>query len=230
MLIRRMSRLVEAVFGEQLSELEVNHASALLESEREELAQRVARFNQGLAVHAAMCERLRLRICTLERDEAALVQRLKAQLASGDRAGAGRAAFERERIQTELAQKQAEHVAAEAAYQELLEARSEAVDVAKRRLNGLRSVIDEQRLQSSLADLTEMAAEMHGTLVHGGATTERLTEKLVERRELAVGRLRVAREGLAPREVRVQREEACSFALLRFEAAQTGGTSEGGDP
>jgi hypothetical protein len=225
-----MSRLVEAVFGEQLSELEVNHASALLESEREELAQRVARFNQGLAVHAAMCERLRLRICSLERDEATLVQRLKAQLASGDRAGAGRTAFERERIQTELVQKQAEHVAAEAAYEELLEARSEAVDVAKRRLNGLRSVIDEQRLQSSLADLTEMAAEMHGTLVHGGATAERLTERLVERRELAVGRLRVAREGLAPREVRVQREEACTFALLRFEAAHMGGASGDGDP
>jgi hypothetical protein len=179
----------------------------------------VARFNQGLALHAAMCERLRASIAHGERERARLEQRLRAELARTDRAAAAQTALAREAAVRELAELEERHHAAEADYRDLLVSRGQAVGVARGRLDALKRNIDEHAMARAMADLSELAGHLHLEAAAGDGTLERLEVGLRERREIAIGRIRVARDsggfGAPARHV-----EDAELALARFEAGR----------
>jgi hypothetical protein len=71
------------------------------------------------------------------------------------------------------------------------------VSAARDKLGALKRSIRELETQQALAGLSELSAGMQSSFDGSGATLERLLEQVEERRTLAVGRARVAREGLA---------------------------------
>ena len=57
-MFRRLGNLIKGFLGLFISGLEKRNPEALLEVEKENLRAQISRYNQGLASHAALCERL----------------------------------------------------------------------------------------------------------------------------------------------------------------------------
>ncbi len=221
MLTRRVTRLWRAVVGSGLTEIEANNASAMLDYEREELRTQVAKYNQGLAGHAGLCQRMKAEIAALEREGEQLVPKIQARLSAGDRSAAARHALRREEIEEQLARYRKELAEAEATYRELVRAREQAILGARTRIDQLKRSIDECKLQEALAELTELASGLEGSLGVSDGTLDRVRERLDERRYYAAGRVRVARESIDTEELRAREAEQAALAeqaLERFEA------------
>ena len=156
----------------------------------------MANYNHGLAGYAGSCERMRGQLAKLEHEQNQLRARVAARLAAADRAGAGRCALRLEQVAQQLTALRGQLAETETTYSELLRARELMVSAARDKLGALKRSIRELETQQALAGLSELSAGMQNSFDGSGATLERLLEQVEERRTLAVGRARVAREGL----------------------------------
>ena len=225
MLWGRMRRLVGAIAGNAVTELEAANPVAVLDSERTRLRVQVARYNRGLAAHAAISERLRGRAAQLGREQSTLHERALRRLAANDRARAAEAALRLEEVRAELARGAEQLARSEATYQELTRSRNSAVEAARERIEAMKRSIGEVQAQRALAELCEVAADLQGSIGVSEGTLDRVHERLEEERELAMGRARVAREVLeAERDDSAAEDRAAQAAeaLGRFEAARAG--------
>jgi hypothetical protein len=209
------------VVGQSVSELEAKHAEALLDLERDELHKKLMQYNRGLAGHAALCERLRVEVVRLERDQKLSEPKLQARLAAGDRAGAGRHALRLQQIATELQTSTQQLAESEAMYRELTRSREIALRAARDKLDQLRSSISAMRAQEALADLSEMAAGMHGAIGLSDTDLERLRQRVDDKRHLAAGRARVARDSIDTSEVDAEQAEQEVLAEAALQAYET---------
>jgi hypothetical protein len=224
MLSKRLANLWCAVVGQSVSELETQNAEALLDFEREALHQKVQQYNRGLAGHAALCERLKVEVVRLERERALLQPKLQARLSAGDRAGAGRHALRLQQIASELQTNTQQLEESEAMYRELVRSREVAMRAAHDKLNQLRGSITALRAQQALADLSEMAAGMHGSIGLSDADVERLRQRVDDKRHQAAGRVRVARDCIDTSAVdatQAEQEALAELALREYEAHST---------
>ena len=141
-----------------------------------------------------------------------------------DRAAAGRNALRLEELGQQVERVQRDLAEAEAAYTELSRSRELALRATHAKLTALQHGVRELETQEALAELTERVRAAHVALDGsntGGSNLARLAEHLDERRALAVGRTRVAREGLPFVELRVIEADRAlleAHALRRFEA------------
>jgi hypothetical protein len=223
MLFERMRRLASAIAGNAVTELEAAHPTAVLDAERTRLRLQVARYNQGLAAHAAIGERLRRRAAQLAHEQRALTVRIERRLAVQDRTSAAEAALRLEEVRSELARGAEQLARSEATHQELTRSRNTAVDAARTRIEAMKRSIGEVQAQRALAELCELAADLQGSIGVSEGTLERVHERLEEERELAIGRARVAREILdTDRDERAEEDRGAQAeeALRRFEAAR----------
>src|SRR5215467_6712970 len=94
---RRLTNLIRGFFGLFISGLERQNPEALLEVETENLRKQVAQYNQGLASHAGLCERLMSQVRKLESDQRDLRAKTAANLRAGNRSAAAQYAL---RLQT----------------------------------------------------------------------------------------------------------------------------------
>lgn len=128
-------------------------------------------------------------------------------------------------MRAELARGAAQIARSEATYQELVRSRNSAVDVARTRIKAMKRSLGDVQAQRALAELCELAADLHGTIGVSKGTLERVHERLEEEREFAVGRACVAREVVdAERDETAEEDRAAQAeeALRRFEAARAG--------
>jgi hypothetical protein len=228
MLLERMRRLAAAIAGNAVTELEAAHPVAVLDAERTRLRMQVARYNRGLAAHAAIGERLRRRAAQLEQEQRTLTERAVRRLAANDRPRAAEAALRLEAVRAELARGAEQIARSEATYQELTRSRNRAVEAARARIEAMKRSIGEVEAQRALAELCELAADLEGSIGVSEGTLERVHERLEEERELALGRARVAREVLDGERddgAEEDRAAAAEEALRRFEASRAGGTA-----
>jgi phage shock protein A len=222
MIIQRIHRLWRATLGSGLTELEARNAEAMLDLERESLREQVGKYNQGLAGYAGLIERLRAEQTRLRKEQQELEPRLRARLAVADRTSAGRHALRLQTIGERQQTIDLELTNTEATYRELTRARELALVSARERIETLKRSIDECKVQEALADLTELSAGMHGSIGLTDGTLERVRERMDERRHLAAGRARVARDAIDLTTVRAQEAEheaIAEDALQRYEAA-----------
>lgn len=229
MLAKRITNLWCAVVGQSVGELEAHHAEALLDLERDELHQKLVQYNRGLAGHAALCERLRVEIVRLEREQKTLEPKLQARIASGDRVGAGRHALRLQQLTSDLQLNREQHTQSESMYRELTRSREIALRAARDKLDQLRSSISAMRTQQALAELSEMAAGMHGSIGLSDTDVERLRQRVDDKRHLAVGRARVARDCIDTTAVAAEQaeQEALAEAALRDYEARGTDSSDG---
>jgi len=85
----RIANLIRGFFGLFISGMERRNPEALLEVEKENLRKQIAKYNDGLSSHAALCERLMTQVKKLETDERDLRARASANLKAGNRDLAG---------------------------------------------------------------------------------------------------------------------------------------------
>jgi phage shock protein A len=232
-MFRRLSNLFYGFVGLFVSGLERQNPEALLEVEQENLRKQIAKFNGGLAAHAALVERLISQVRKLETDDNDLRAKTSANLKLGNRQAAGQYALRLQTVERELDENRKQMEQAETTYKELVRARDVAISIARQKIESLKTGISDLKMKRAMAEITEMASGMITDLGGSGETLNRLDEMVREERHKAAGRVRVAVDSLDLKDVHIreaEQGELAEQALAAFEASQapqqiTSGTS-----
>lgn len=195
-MLKRISNLVRGFFSLFIGGLEKKNPEALLEVEKENLRAQIARYNQGLASHATLCERLISQVHKLEGEEQDLRVKTTAHLRAGNQETAGQYAIRLQTISGELEEDRKQLGFAEKTYKEFVKAREVSVKAAQAKIEALRSGIDSLKIKRASAELAEMASGMISQIGGAGDTLDRLSKMVEEERQIAAGRERVAKDSL----------------------------------
>ena len=222
-MFRRIVNLIRGFFSLFIGGLEKQNPEALLEIEKENLRKQIANYNQGLASHAALCERLIGQVKKLEIEERDLKAKTAAHLRAGNREAAGQYAVRLQTVSRELEEDHRQLDQAEQTYNELIRARDVAVKGAQEKIDALKHSLSDLKIQKATAELSEMASGMIGSIGGSGDTLERLHGMVEEEREKAAGRARVARDSIDTRDVDLKEAEQAAMqeqALADFAAKE----------
>src|SRR5262247_1104975 len=107
-MLQRIANLFRGFLSLFISGLEKRNPEALLEVEKENLREQIARYNQGLASHAGLCERLMSQVRKLEADERDLKAKTTAHLKAGNQDAAGQYAVRLQTVTRELGENRAQ--------------------------------------------------------------------------------------------------------------------------
>src|SRR6516165_9087050 len=211
-MFRRLSNLVRGFFSLFISGLERQNPEALLEVEQENLRKQIGQYNQGLASHAGLCERLIAQVRQLETEQRDLRAKTTANLRAGNRDAAAQYALRLQTIERELEENRAQLEQAEKTYKDLVRARDVAINAARTKIESLKSGINDLKMKRALAELTEMSSGMITNIGSSGETLDRLHTIVEEERSKAAGRVRVARDTMDTSGVMVKEAEQKALA------------------
>ena len=222
-MFRRISNLFKGFIGLFIGGLEKKNPEALLEVEKENLRKQIGQFNQSLAAHAGLVERLISQVKKLDAEENELKARTKALIQAGQRDAAAEMALRFKTVDKQHDELRAQMEDAETRYKELVRSRDVAIKTARDKIENLRRNIDDMKVQKAMAELNEMAAGMVTTIGGSGDSLNRLEEMVEEERSRAAGRARVARDQVALSDITVKEAEQkalADMALADFAAAE----------
>jgi len=222
-MFRRIINIIRGFFSLFISGLERQNPEALLEIEKENLRKQIANYNQGLASHAALCERLISQVKKLEGEERDLKAKTAAHLRAGNREAAGQYALRLQTITRELEEDHHQLDQAEQTYKELIRARDVSIKSAQDKIDALKYSLSDLKIKNATAELSEMASGMIGSIGGTGDTLDRLHGMVEEEREKAAGRARVARDSIDTHEVDLKETEQAAMqeqALADFAAKE----------
>ncbi len=211
-MFQRLSNLVRGFFSLFISGLERQNPEALLEVEQENLRKQIGQYNQGLASHAGLCERLISQVKQLENEQRDLRAKTTANLRAGNRDSAAQYALRLQTVERELDENRAQMEQAEKTYKDLVKARDVAINAARQKIEGLKSSISDLKMKRAMAELTEMASGMITSIGSSGETLDRLHNIVEEERQKAAGRARVARDSLDTSGVMIKEAEQNALA------------------
>jgi phage shock protein A len=223
-MFKRISNLIRGFFGRLISGVEKQNPEALLEVEKENLRKQIANYNQGLAAHAGLCERLMSQVRKLEEEEKQFRARTTAHLRAGNKAAAGQYAVRLQGVTAQLQENRTQLEQAETTYQELIKARDVSIKAAQVKIEQLKHGLDDLKVKRATAELAEMASGMITTIGGSGDTLNRLHEMVEEERQKAAGRARVAKDSLSTADIALQEgeQEALAEQALADFAAREG--------
>jgi phage shock protein A len=222
-MFKRIGNLLRGFAALFVSGVERRNPEALLELEKEHLRAQLARYNQGLASHAGLCENLMAQVKKLEADERDLRAKTSAHLRAGNREAAGQYALRLQTVVRELDENRIQLGKAEVTYQELTRARDVSIQEARAKIESLKANIDDLKVKKATAELTEMASGLVSQIGGAGDTLSRLQSMVDEERNKAAGRARVARDSLNASEIIVKDSEQKALAdqaLAEFAARE----------
>ncbi|MCX7556528.1 PspA/IM30 family protein [Xanthomonadaceae bacterium JHOS43] len=225
----RLANVFRGFLSLFVSGIEKRNPEALLELEQENLRKQIGSYNQSLAAHAGLAERLMSQVKKLEAEENDLRAKTRAHLRAGNQAAAAQLALRLQTVTRELAENRSQLEQAETTYQNLVKARDVAVSAARAKIDSLKGAINDMRMKKALADMNEMAAGMIGQIGGSGDTLNRLHEMVEEERTKQAGRARVAKDSIDMGDINLKEAEQQALAdqaLADFAAAE-GLTIEG---
>jgi phage shock protein A len=196
-MFQRIMNLFRGFLGMFVSGVERRNPEALLEVEKENLRKQVGQFNQGLASHAALCERLMVQTKKLESEETELKAKTSANLRAGNREVAGQYALRLQTTSRELTENREQLKQAEETYKNLVKARDTAIAAAQAKIEALKNSINDLKVKRAMGELSEMASGMVTSIGGSGDTLDRLQTMVEEERQKAAGKARVAHDMLA---------------------------------
>ena len=208
----RIANLFKAFLNVFVGSIEKQNPEALLELEKENLRKQIANFNQGLASHAALAERLMTQVKKLENDQKDLRAKATANLKAGNKSAAGQYALRLQTVERELGENRQQLEQAETTYQNMVKARDVAVNNARAKMESLRGAIADMKMNKAMAEMSEMAAGMISDIGGSGDTLNRLQGMVEEEREKAAGRARVAKDSIDMTEVNLKESEQSALA------------------
>lgn len=223
-MFKRLSNLFRGFLGLFVSGLEKQNPEALLEVEKENLRKQIANYNQGLASHAGLCEKLMAQVKKLETEEREVRAKTTANLRAGNKEIAGQHALRLREIRQQLEENSQQLEDAEKTYDDLVKARDVSVKAAQDKIQSLKHQLDDLKVQKATAELNEMASGMVQSIGGSGDTLNRLHTMVEEERTKAAGRARVAKDSLNMNEIdmKVGEEEALADLALADFAAEEG--------
>jgi phage shock protein A len=222
-MFKRIGNLIKGFFGLFVGGLERKNPEALLDVEKENLREQIAKYNKGLAGHAALCERLISQTRALEAEEKELHAKVVAHLRAGNKELAGQYALRHQQVKKEHETIRTQMEEAEKTYKELLSARDVSVKAAREKIESLKRGINEAKIAQATAELNEMASGMINEIGTAGDTLNRLEEIVREDKEKAAGRARVAKDSIDLSGIAVKAGEQAAMedmALADFAAAE----------
>ena len=222
-MLKRISNLFKAIANAFVSGAERANPKMMLEQEKENLRKQIANYNQGLAAHAGLCERLMTQVKKDEALEKDLRAKTTANLRAGNRDYAGQLALQLQATSVRLEENRGQLEEAEKTYRELVKARDVSIQGAKKKIEDLKYAISDMEVKKATAEMTEMASGMISTIGGSGDTLNRLEEMVGEEREKAAGRARVARDSLNTTDFQMQEAEQHALAdqaLADFAASE----------
>ena len=211
-MFQRISNLVRGFLSLFISGLERQNPEALLEVEQENLRKQIGQYNQGLASHAGLCERLIAQVRQLENEQRDLRAKTTANLRAGNRDTAAQYALRLQTIERELEENRTQLEQAEKTYKDLVRARDVAISAARAKIESLKSGITDLKMKRAMAELTEMASGMITNIGSSGETLDRLHNIVEEERSKAAGRVRVARDTMDTSGLMVKEAEQKALA------------------
>lgn len=206
-----------------VSGIEKRNPEALLELEQENLRKQIGSYNQSLATHAGLAERLMSQVRKLEAEETELRAKTRAHLRAGNQSAAAQLALRLQTVTRELAENRTQMEQAEQTYKDLVKARDVAVSAARAKIDSLKGAINDMRMKKALADMNEMAAGMIGQIGGSGDTLNRLQDMVEEERTKQAGRARVAKDSIDMNDINLKEAEQQALAdqaLADFAAAE----------
>ncbi|MCK6486854.1 MAG: PspA/IM30 family protein [Planctomycetes bacterium] len=222
-MFNRIANLFKGFLSLFVSGIERRNPEALLEVEKENLRKQISQYNQGLASHAGLCERLMAQVKKQEAEERDLRAKTQAHLRAGNREAAGQYALRLQSVSRELAENRVQLQQAETTYKDLTKARDVAITSAKAKMEALKGAIEDMKMKKAMAEMSEMASGMIGQIGGAGDTMNRLQEMVEDERNKAAGRARVARDSLDMGQVNIKEAEQQALAdqaLADFAAAE----------
>ena len=227
----RIANLFKGFLSLFVSGIERRNPEALLELEQENLRKQVGQFNQGLASHAGLCERLMSQVRKLEAEQRDLRAKTTAHVRAGNNSAAGQYALRLQQVEGQLSENRTQLEQAEKTYKDLVKARDVAVQTARAKIESLKGAINDMRMKQAMAELHEMSAGMITTIGGSGDTLNRLEGMVNEERDKASGRARVARDSMDMSQVEVKEAEMNALAdqALADFAAREGITLKGAE-
>ena len=228
----RLGNLIRGFFSLFISGIERRNPEALLELEQENLRKQIAQFNQGLATHAGLCERIMGQVRKLEAEQKDLRAKTTAHLPAGNKSAAGQYALRLQTIEAHLEENRKQLEQAEGTYKNLIKARDVAVQTARAKIESLKGAINDMKMNQAMAEIHEMASGMITSIGGSGDTLNRLHEMVEEERTKAAGRARIAKDSVDMTGVEVQEAEMNALAdqALADFAAREGISIDGGTP
>src|SRR5215471_3271493 len=117
-MFERLANLIRGFFGLFISGLEKQNPEALLEVEQENLRKQIGQFNQGLASHAGLCERLMSQVRKLEAEQKDLRAKTTAHVRAGNNSAAGQYALRLQSVEQQLTENRTQLEQAEKTYKD----------------------------------------------------------------------------------------------------------------
>jgi phage shock protein A len=211
-MFNRIANLFRGFFSLFVSSIEKRNPEALLELESETLREQVASFNQGLAAHAGLCERLMGQVRKLEAEQKDLRAKTTAHLRAGNKSAAGQYALRLQTIEQQVEENRRQLEQAETTYKSLVKARDVAVQTARARIESLKGAINDLRMKQAMAEIHEMASGMITSIGGSGDTLNRLHEMVEQERTRAAGRARMAKDSIDMSQVDLKEAEMTALA------------------
>jgi phage shock protein A len=208
----RIANLFRGFLSLFVSGMEKRNPEALIEVEKENLRNQIAQYNQGLAAHAGLAERLMTQVKRGERDEQELRARVTANLRAGNKELAGQLALQLQQVSRELESNREQAKQADETYKNLVRARDTSIRAAQAKISELKFSLSDLKVKKATAELTEMASGMINSIGGSGDTLNRLHEMVEEEREKAAGRARVARDSLDTSQIDMKESEQKALA------------------
>ncbi len=219
----RLINIIKGFFGLFIKGLESSNPRALIEAEKENLRKQIARFNENLANHAAFVERLNRQVKTLQQKEKELTAKITANIKAGNRAAAGQLALQLQTVKQQLQENSEQLQMADKTFRDLEKSRDVTVREAQAKIEKLQNMITETEMLNAQAELQEMAKGMISSIGTSGDTLNRAQEIIMENRDKAAGKARVAAsQGLDTSEIVMKENEQAALgdqALAEFAAA-----------
>lgn len=228
----RLANIFRGFLSLFIKGIEKRNPEALLELEQENLRKQIGSYNQSLAAHAGLAERLMSQVRKLEAEEADLRAKTRAHLRAGNQSAAAQLALRLQTVTRELEENRKQAGQADETYKNLVKARDVAMNAARAKIESLKGAINDMKMKNALAEMNEMAAGMIGTIGGSGDTLNRLHEMVEEERTNAAGRARVAKDSIDMTDIHLKESEQIALAdqaLADFAAAE-GLTLEGAAP
>ena len=208
----RIANLFKGFLSLFISGVERRNPEALLELEQENLRKQIGNFNHGLASHAGLCERLMSQVRRLEAEQRDLRARTTAHVRAGNNSAAGQYALRLQSVEQQITENRTQLEQAETTYKDLLKARDVAVQSARAKIESLKGAINDMRMKQAMAEIHEMSAGMITSLGGSGDTLNRLETMVMEERDKAAGRARVARDAVDMTHVDIKEAEMQALA------------------
>lgn len=219
--MNRLLNLIKGFFSLFIKGLEKNNPEALIELEKENLRKQIANFNDGLATHAGLVEKLSSDVKRLDAEEKDLTAKVKSLIQAGKRDLAAQLAVRLQAVDKEHDAVAAQLIDSETQYKSLTKARDVAVKAAKDKMEALTRDINDLKVKKAAASLTEMANGMVSSIGSSADSMNRLSTLVEEEKNKAAGRLRVAKDSVDLAgivELEGQQNTEAEIALAQFEA------------